>query len=146
MPSLNPGSSRSSHRSGTLFAVIIGVFALMAIGAAAVLFSYKIEPPPGIAPVVADEERSTYASTPCVIANTLDRELIGNRKEIEDPDKAIELLPYANEKTIADVTSDPRWSRDKTCNFAAGFDQIVTRWMRLTGYRSRWAEDGHWRW
>ena len=120
---------------------------MMAIVAgAAVLFSYKILPPPDIAPVIADEERATYASTPCVIANTLDRELIGNRKEIADPDKTIELLPYANEKTIAAVTSDARWSRDKACNFATGFDQIVTVWMRLTDYRSRWAEDGHWRW
>ena len=108
--------------------------------------SDKILPPPGSAPVIADDERSTYASTPCILSNTLDRDLIGNRKEIEDPTKAIELLPYANEKTIADVTADPRWSRDKACNFATGFDQIVTVWMRLTGYRSRWAEDGTWRW
>lgn len=124
----------------------IGVVALLMVGAAAYLFSYKILPPPGTAPVIADEENSTYASTPCIVANTLDRELINNRGEVNDADKALELKPYANEKTIADVTADPRWSRDKTCNFANGFDQIVTRWMRITGYRSRWAEDGHWRW
>jgi hypothetical protein len=129
-----------------IFALAIGFSVLAIVAGAAVLLSYKILPPPDIAPVIADEERATYASTPCVISNTLDRELIGNRKEIVDPDKTIELLPYANEKTIAVVTSDPRWSRDKACNFATGFDQIVTVWMRLTGYRSRWAEDGHWRW
>ncbi len=144
MPSLNPAAQSASHRTRNLLAVAIGAAALLLV--AGVLLSYEILPPPDVAPVIADEERSTYASTPCVIANTLDRELIGNRKQIEDPDKSIELLPYANEKTIAVVTSDPRWSRDKACNFAAGFDHIVTVWMRLTGYRSRWAEDGHWRW
>ena len=146
MPSLNPAAQTASHRTRNALAVAIGFAVLLLVAAAAVLLSYKILPPPDIAPVIADEERSTYASTPCVIANTLDRELVGNRKEIQDPAKSIELLPYANEKSIAVVTSDPRWSRDTACNFATGFDQIVTVWMRLTGYRSRWAEDGHWRW
>ena len=136
----------ATRRTRPAFVVAIGFAALMMIAGAAVLLSYKILPPPGIAPVIADEERSTYASTPCVLANTLDRELIGNRKEIADPSKTIELLAYANEKTIAVVTSDPRWSRDKACNFATGFDQIVTVWMRLVGYRTRWADDGQWRW
>jgi hypothetical protein len=27
-----------------------------------------------------------------------------------------------------------------------GFDQIVTTWNRLVGYRSRWSDDGNWRW
>lgn len=146
MPSLKPAAKTASRRTRNALAVAIGFFALAIVAVAAVLLSYKILPPPGIAPVVADEERSTYASTPCLLSNTLDRDLITNRKEIEDPTKALELQPYANEKTIEVVTADPRWSRDKACNFAAGFDQIVTVWMRLTGYRSRWAEDGHWRW
>ena len=145
MPALKSRKPASTRR-GSLVASSIGVVALLFVAGAAALLSYEILLPPGIAPVVADEERSTYASTPCVLSNTLDRDLISNRKEIEDPTKALELLPYANEKTIADVTADPRWSRDKACNFATGFDQIATVWMRLTGYRSRWAEDGHWRW
>ena len=145
MPALKSKKPASVRRGG-LVASAIGAVVLLFVAGAAVLLSYEILPPPGVAPVVADEERATYASTPCVLSNTLDRDLINNRKEIEDPTKALELLPYANEKTIADVTADPRWSRDKACNFAAGFDQIVTVWMRLSGYRSRWAEDGHWRW
>lgn len=123
-----------------------GAATLFVVAAAALLLSYKIVPPPDAAVVIADEEHSTYASTPCVMFNTLDRELVTNRAEIADPNKAIDLQPYANEKTVAVINADPRWSRDKACNYAAGFDQIVTRWMRLAGYRSRWAEDGHWRW
>lgn len=146
MPPLTRTAPKSSPRSWTTLAIALGAAALLIVATAAVLLSYNIVPPPEIAPVVADEERSTYASTPCVLSNTLDRELIGNRPEADDPAKTLELLPYANEKTIAVVNADPRWSRDKACNYAFGFDQIVTVWMRLTGYRSRWAEDGHWRW
>lgn len=138
--------STKPRRRGAVIASIVAVILLGAVASTAALMSYKVVPPPGTAPVIADEENSTYASTPCIVANTLDRELINNRTEVEDPDKSLELKPYANEKTIADVTADPRWKRDTACNFAFGFDQIVTRWMRLTGYRSRWAEDGHWRW
>ncbi|MBN8980736.1 MAG: hypothetical protein J0I29_05585 [Rhizobiales bacterium] len=145
MPAIDTRMTTSTRR-WTILASAIGVVLLGAVAAAAFLLSYKILPPPGIAPVIADEENSTYASTPCIMANTLDRELINNRNEVSDPDKTLELKPYANEKTIANVTSDPRWKRDTACNYAFGFDQIVTRWMRLTGYRSRWADDGHWRW
>lgn len=146
MPVKTVEKKPTAGRRWTFIASAIGAVVLLIVAAGAILLSYKIMPPPDVAPVIADEERSTYASTPCVIANTLDRELIGNRKEIEDPTKTIELLPYANEKTIAIVKADPRWSRDKACNFAFGFDQMVTVWMRLTGFRSRWADDGHWRW
>ena len=110
------------------------------------MLSYKILPPPGNALIIADDERATYASTPCVLFNHLDRELIGNRSEIADQTKPLELLRHANEKKISDVAADPKWKRDKACNYATGFDQIVTTWMRLTGYRSRWSEDGQWRW
>lgn len=129
-----------------MIAVAAGFVVLLLVVGIAVLLSYEILPPPGNAPVVVDQERLTYASTPCVMFNTIDRELVGNRAEIEDPTKEIQLLSYADERKIADVNADPKWKRDTTCNLAVGFDQIVTRWMRLRGYRSRWAEDGHWRW
>lgn len=119
---------------------------LALVAATAILLSYRILPPPDNALVIADDERATYASTPCVLFNQLDRELIANRAEIADQTKPLELLRHANEKKMADMKSDPKWQRDSTCNFATGFDQIVTTWMRLTGYRSRWSEDGQWRW
>lgn len=125
--------------------MISGVL-LSLVAVAAMLFLYTVEPPPDNARVVVDEQQQTYASTPCVLFNKLERELIANRKEISDPSKPLQLLSFANEKTMGEVRADPRWARDKTCNYATGFDQIVTVWMRLVGYRSRWSDDGQWRW
>ena len=45
----------------------------------ALLFLYNVESAPEHARVLADGERRTYASTPCVIFNKLERELIVNR-------------------------------------------------------------------
>jgi hypothetical protein len=135
---------RSSLRPVWIAAICI--LSALLIGAAAILLSYKVEPPPDNARVVADEQRLTYASTPCVVFNKLDRELIANRTEISDPSKPLQLFSYASEKTIAEIKADGKWSRDTSCDYITGFDQIVTRWMRLTGYRSRWTDDGQWRW
>ncbi len=44
--------------------ILIGVVLAALLAAAAFLLSYKIEPPPDNARVVADEQRMTYASTP----------------------------------------------------------------------------------
>ncbi len=138
-------ATHSVQRRLTLVAIISGVIVLALVGVAAILLSYRILPPPDNAMVIVDEERKTYASSPCVLFNHLDRELITNRAEIADQTKPLELQTYANERKISDV-NDGSWARDTACNFAAGFDQIVTTWMQLTGYRSRWAEDGQWRW
>ncbi len=126
--------------------ILTGVLIAALLAAVAILFSYKIEPPPDNARVVTDEQRLTYASTPCVIYNKLDRELISNRTEVNDPAKPLQLFSYASEKTIAEIKADKKWTRDAACDYATGFDQIVTRWMRLAGYRSRWTEEGQWRW
>ncbi len=143
MPPTAPSDAGQPRR---IWLVLAAVALAALLVAAALLFSYKVGPPPDNARVVADEERMTYASTPCVVYNKLDRELIANRGEIKDPSKALQLLGYASEKSFADVKADPKWSRDATCDYVTGFDQIVTRWMRLAGYRSRWTEEGQWRW
>ena len=116
------------------------------IAAAAVLLSYQVKPPPDYVKVIADGEKLTYASTPCILFNMLDREQVANRAEISDPSKEIQLLPFANEQTMADMRADKKWHRDKTCNAAIGYDQLVTMWMRIFGYRSRWDNEGVWRW
>ena len=117
-----------------------------ALATTAFLLSYRIEPPPDNARVVTDELRLTYASTPCVVFNKLDRELIVNRTEVNDSSKPLKLFKYAAEKTIADIKADKKWKRDAACDYVTGIDQIVTRWMRLVGYRSRWGDNGQWRW
>ena len=126
--------------------VIVSAILVALIAVSAFLLSYKVEPPPDNARVVADEQRRTYASTPCVLFNKLDRELIANRKEISDPSRPLQLLSFASERTMSDIRTDEKWTRDTACNYATGFDQIITVWMRLIGYRSRWADDGQWRW
>ncbi|MGD9836473.1 MAG: hypothetical protein AB7F72_00835 [Afipia sp.] len=136
----------ASDISSRLWPIVTSVILAVLIAAAAILLSYKVEPPPDNARVVVDEQRLTYASTPCVVFNKLDRELIANRSEVNDPAKPLQLFSYASEKTIADIKADGKWSRDAACNYITGFDQIITRWMRLTGYRSRWTADGQWRW
>jgi hypothetical protein len=125
---------------------LTGVLLAALLAAAVILFSYKVEPPPDNARVIVDEQRLTYASTPCVVYNKLDRELIANRTEIRDPSKPLQLFSYASEKTIADIKADKKWTRDASCDYVTGFDQLVTRWMRLAGYRSRWTDEGQWRW
>lgn len=112
----------------------------------ALLFLYSIELAPENARVLADGERRTYASTPCVIFNKLERELIANRNEVDDPQKPLQLLSFANEVGIGEVRSLKGWRRDQVCNYINGFDQIVTVLDRLLGYRSRWTAEGQWRW
>lgn len=141
-----PNRAEAVRPTRLIWPVLSSVVLVVLIAAAALLMSYKIEPPPDNARVVADEERLTYASTPCVVFNKLDRELIANRAEVSDPSKPLQLFSYASEKTIADVKADTKWARDKACDYITGFDQIITAWMRLIGYRSRWTDDGQWRW
>jgi hypothetical protein len=130
--------------NGRALVATIVVFAVLA--ATALMFFYRIEPPPGNARVIADSEQHTYASTSCVIYGQLERELIANRSAVADPASALQLLPYANETTIGDLTGQSGWRRDGACNYVTGFDQIVTNWERLTGWRSRWSDQGEWRW
>ena len=139
-------ASSDAEQPRRIWPILAGVVLAALLAAAAILFSYKIEPPPDNARVIVDEDRLTYASTPCVVYNKLDREVIANRSEIKDPSKPLQLFPYASEKTFGDVKANPKLSRDTACDYVTGFDQIVTRWMRLIGYRSRWTDQGQWRW
>ena len=141
-----PDARRPGSSWRTIWIAATCSLAAALIAATATLLSYKVVPPPDNARVVVDEQRRTYASTPCVVFNKLDRELIANRSEVSDPAKPLQLFSYASEKTIADIKADGKWSRDAACDYVTGFDQIVTRWMRLTGYRLRWTDDGQWRW
>jgi len=138
--------ANDATQSRRVWLILTGVVLAALLAAAAILVSYKVEPPPDNARVIADEQRLTYASTPCVVYNKLDRELIANRAEIRDPSKPLQLFSYASEKTIADIKADKKWTRDASCDYVTGFDQLVTRWMRLVGYRSRWTDEGQWRW
>lgn len=141
-----PIRTEDARRPRQVWLVLTGAGLAAWMAASAILLSYKIQPPPGNARVVVDEERRTYASTPCVLFNRLDRELIANRKEIGDASNPVQLLAFANERTIGEIGADGTWRRDTACNYATGFDQIVTTWMRVAGYRSRWSDDGQWRW
>lgn len=146
LPVKQPDAHRAVPPRWPVLIVAACIVAAALLAAAAILFSYRIEPPPDNARVVADEQRMTYASTPCVVYNKLDRELIANRNEMTDPSKPLQLFSYASEKTIAEIKADKKWTRDAACDYVTGFDQIVTRWMRLAGYRSRWTDQGQWRW
>jgi hypothetical protein len=128
----------------TTSAVVIILFAVIAI--VAVMFVYRVEPPPQDARVIADNDKRTYASTSCVIYGRTERELIANREAVADPGRDLELQPYASETTIGAVRQQAGWRRDSVCDYVLGFDQIVTAWNRLLGYRSRWSDDGEWRW
>lgn len=141
-----PIAANDATPSRRVWLILTAVLLIALLAAAAILLSYKIEPPPDNARVVTDEQRLTYASTPCVVYNKLDRELIANRSEVTDPSKPLQLFSYASEKTIAEIKADKKWTRDAACDYVTGFDQIVTRWMRMVGYRSRWTDQGQWRW
>lgn len=123
---------------------LVTLFAGIAV--LALMFVYRVDPPPDDARVIADTERHTYASTSCVIYGRLERELIANRAAVSDPSQSLQLLPFAIESTVGEVARFGRWRRDAMCNAAAGFDQIVTAWHRLLGFRSRWTDEGEWRW
>lgn len=135
--------SRDRLDDPTLAAIVV-VFAAIAV--AALLLIYRVMPPPDAARVVVDTERRTFASTPCVIEGHLDRELIANRAAAHDPAAPLQLLPYAHDTTMGELRRQGGWRRDAACHAAAGFDQIVTAWNHLVGFRERWSEDGQWRW
>ncbi|MEW6644272.1 MAG: hypothetical protein AB1586_27450 [Pseudomonadota bacterium] len=127
--------------------IATGLVVLFAgIAVLALMFVYRVEPPPDDARVIADTERRTYASTSCVIHGRLERELIANRSAVADPTQSLQLLPYAMASSIGEVARLGSWRRDTACNYATGFDEIVTTWDRLFGFRSRWTDDGEWRW
>ena len=125
-------------------AFLVVLFAGIAV--LALMFVYRVDPPPDGARVIADTERRTYASTSCVVHGRLERELIANRVAVPDPAQPLQLLPYAAESTVGEVVRFGGWRRDATCNASVGFDQIVTTWNRLLGFRSRWTDEGEWRW
>jgi len=131
-------------RPGVAAAITIVTFALIAV--VAMLCVYSIEPPPAAARVIADNENHTYASTSCVIYGRTERELITNRDAVADPGRDLELQPFASESTVGELDGQPGWRRDSACNYVMGFDQVVTTWNRLLGYRSRWSDTGDWRW
>jgi hypothetical protein len=141
-----PTAASDAGQPRRIWLILTGVCLVALLAAAAILLSYKIVPPPDNARVIVDEQRRTYASTPCVVYNKLDRDVISNRAEINDPSKPLQLFSYASEKTFGDVKADTKLTRDTSCDYVTGFDQIVTRWMRLVGYRSRWTDEGQWRW
>jgi hypothetical protein len=141
-----PTAASEAGQPRRIWLILTGVCLVALLAAAAILLSYKIVQPPDNARVIVDEQRRTYASTPCVVYNKLDRDVISNRAEINDPSKPLQLFSYASEKTFGDVKADTKLTRDTSCDYVTGFDQIVTRWMRLVGYRSRWTDEGQWRW
>lgn len=132
---------RVDERTGAAIIVLFAAIAILAL-----LLVYRVEPPPDGARVIADSEKRTYASTSCVVYGQLERELIANRLAVADPAQILQLLPYASETTIGELRRQGGWRRDSACNYVAGFDQIVTVWNRLLGFRSRWSDDGEWRW
>ena len=135
------GGERIDDATSAAFFVLFAAIAIVAV-----MFVYRVEPPPEDARVIADNETQTYASTSCVIYGRIERELITNREAVADPTRDLELQPYASETTIGELSRQPGWRRDSACNYLLGFDQLVTAWNRLLGYRSRWSDDGEWRW
>lgn len=125
---------------------------LVAIVGASVLFGAKIlVGAPGNATVIVDMEQQIYASPPCVVKGTLDRELIKNRQDVSDTTTALVLMDYAEQGTIGEVRDakailDQEWHPDRHCANADGFMQMVSLAQRLFGYRSRWTPTGEWRW
>jgi hypothetical protein len=107
--------------------------------------------PPPHARMVIDEGQLTFASVPCVVSGALERELIKNRDEARDASKPLLLRPYADEVRMSEISArrnerNEHFRRDEKCAKASGFDQYVTGWQRILGFRSRWTEDGEWRW
>ncbi|MGO9357935.1 MAG: hypothetical protein ACLP1D_09690 [Xanthobacteraceae bacterium] len=135
------GGERIDDATSAAFFILFAAIAIVAV-----MFVYRVEPPPEYARVIADNEKQTYASTSCVIYGRTERELITNREAIADPTRDLELQPYASETTIGELSRRPGWRRDSECNYVLGFDQLVTAWNRLLGYRSRWSDNGEWRW
>ena len=132
---------------------IAGILFLIVLVGGWVLFGAKtmVTPAPGNASVIMDLEQHRYASPPCVVKGTLDRELIKNRQDVSDATTALVLMDYAEQGTIGEVRDakailDQEWHPDRHCANADGFMQMVSLAQRLFGYRSRWTPTGEWRW
>jgi len=136
---MSVGVRSPSHILATI-AVVLFIGALL-------MFGIKItRSAPIDAPLIVDSERKTYASVPCVLNGTLDRELIKNRRDVNAPTKPLVLMDYAEESTIGEVRRLKSWHPDVTCRNAAGFTQTISLAGSLLGWERRWTRKGQWRW
>lgn len=134
------------RKLGSAFVSIVVVIAcLAAYGFLAGDFATS---PPDNAKLILDTQRRTYASIPCAIRGQTERDLIVDRAALADPDRLLELPPFADEGTMGQVRTEGRagtpWKRDPTCEGAGGFD---VRWRFYQSEpKPRWTPDGNWRW
>lgn len=114
------------------------------------LFGYKqVHTAPDNAPAILDLDAQTYASPPCVIDGSIERELIKNRADARDPSTNLVLEDYAKLSTMEEARlrrGNRNWKADKACSRAEGFTQTLSGFDLLFGHTSRWTKDGDWRW
>jgi len=133
-------------------AKIVGGFLLFVVvlGGGAWLFGTHMVSTPDNARVLIDLEQHSYASIPCVVRGTIERELIKNRTDAWNPKTPLVLMDNAEAGTIAEIRRGQqrgeKWQPDRRCRDANGFMQTISLTDRIFGYRSRWTAEGEWRW
>jgi hypothetical protein len=100
---------------------------------------------PEWAKLIIDEELGTYASIPCVVNGTLERDLVKNPNDARDPWKPLVLQDYANE-TTAGAIRGKGFRPDEKCRDATGFLQELGLLGLFFDLESRWTPEGEWRW
>ncbi len=108
---------------------------------------------PDRAELIIDEEYKTYASPPCVIYGTTERDLVENPTDAKDPGKKLMLKSYAEVTTVGDLRArrktEKGWRPDEKCRDASGFfskEVSFLTWMFGQEKKSRWTPEGDWRW
>jgi len=129
--------------------VIRSTLVLLALLAAVLLglgsLGSTLRTAPDNAGVIVDMDEGVYASIPCVLVGTIDRELIKNRDDVSEPDAPLILSDYAETGTIGEARAK-RWRPDVRCRNSDGFMRTVSLPDRVLGYQSRWTPGGEWRW
>ena len=114
-----------------------------------------METTPKNAPVYLNYGNGLYASPPCVFNGTTETEYIVNLGEVQSGQakqklaQNVEVMTKAMLLDLKDVDPDMKEliKPDGKCREADGFTQSSSLLLSALGLsKSRWAENGEWRW
>ena len=120
--------------------VLVALFGYMSLGIKSTATA------PDNATVVADYVDKIYASPPCIINGTTDREYIENADAVRNDQANAEPVFSADVISIGEARAEG-YRPDKACADADGFVHSRALLLSILGLTSdRWTDDGGWRW
>ncbi len=146
--------ARNANSSSLLAKIGIGLFFTAIFGYMS-LGLETIEMMPSNAPIFINYSSGTYASPPCVFNGTTDVQFVTNLAEVQSGKESMKLANNVelitkdmlrSWQTVFGMEEAPR--PDVRCRNSDGFMGHGSSWLIVAlGYsKSRWADNGEWRW